>query len=185
MGQECRDSPDADAAVPSLDRLECRDDDETSAALGGDALGRLDLTGDGEPERLASEQGSCELRPAAVILYHGLWQRRFGGDPAILGSAITLDGEPWTVVGIPVPIGATADAARWSAGPLLGRAPWIRVRARSAALRTFPATRTPRASSVDRQAEPRGESERVRVLHDRQAGRSGEAAQQPQRFVFA
>ena len=36
----------------------------------------------------------------AVILSYGLWQRRFGGDPSIVNRAISLDGEPWTVVGV-------------------------------------------------------------------------------------
>lgn len=38
--------------------------------------------------------------PRAAILSHGLWQRRFGGDQAIVGSAITLDGDSYTVIGI-------------------------------------------------------------------------------------
>jgi putative ABC transport system permease protein len=38
-------------------------------------------------------------RPVAIITY-GLWQRRFGGDPRLLDSAISLDGQPFTVVGI-------------------------------------------------------------------------------------
>ena len=29
-----------------------------------------------------------------VVLSHGMWQRRFGGDPQILGRTITLSGEP-------------------------------------------------------------------------------------------
>ena len=35
-----------------------------------------------------------------VIISHGLWQRRFGGDPSIVNRAIRLDGDPWTVIGI-------------------------------------------------------------------------------------
>jgi putative ABC transport system permease protein len=48
-----------------------------------------------------------------VLLNHGLWQRRFGGDPNIVGQKITLSGEPFTVVGvlpdIPHPIYTQAD----------------------------------------------------------------------------
>lgn len=35
-----------------------------------------------------------------VLLTHGLWQRLSGGDPGLVGSTLTLDGEPATVVGV-------------------------------------------------------------------------------------
>jgi predicted permease len=35
-----------------------------------------------------------------VVISHGLWQRRFGGDTALVGKAITLDGASYTVAGI-------------------------------------------------------------------------------------
>ena len=36
----------------------------------------------------------------SVILGHALWQRRFAGDPAILGRKLNLGGRPFTVVGV-------------------------------------------------------------------------------------
>ena len=36
----------------------------------------------------------------ATILSHGLWQRRFGSDPAIVGRQISLSGRPYQVVGV-------------------------------------------------------------------------------------
>ena len=38
-----------------------------------------------------------------VILSYGLWQRRFHGDREILGSPVTLDGAPYTIVGVMPP----------------------------------------------------------------------------------
>jgi predicted permease len=38
--------------------------------------------------------------PKAVVLSYGLWERRFGADPAIVGKAITLDETSVTVVGV-------------------------------------------------------------------------------------
>jgi putative ABC transport system permease protein len=35
-----------------------------------------------------------------VILSHGLWQRRFGGDPTIIGKSLRLDSEQFQVVGV-------------------------------------------------------------------------------------
>lgn len=37
---------------------------------------------------------------AVVVLSHGLWQRRYGGDPAIVGRSIEVGGRPHVVVGV-------------------------------------------------------------------------------------
>ncbi|HZE89330.1 MAG TPA: ABC transporter permease, partial [Verrucomicrobiae bacterium] len=42
--------------------------------------------------------------PATAILTHGFWQRRFGGDPRIVGRTVGLDGTRCTIVGI-LPVG--------------------------------------------------------------------------------
>jgi putative ABC transport system permease protein len=38
--------------------------------------------------------------PPAVIIGYGLWRRRFGGDPGIIGRAARIDGENLTIVGV-------------------------------------------------------------------------------------
>ena len=50
----------------------------------------------------------------AVLLGYGLWRRRFGGDPTIVGRSIRLDGESYQVVGV-VPLGKEypRDAELW------------------------------------------------------------------------
>ena len=39
-------------------------------------------------------------RDQEVILGYGVWQRRFGGDPHVLGRNVTLDNKPYSVVGV-------------------------------------------------------------------------------------
>jgi len=80
------------------------------------------LTGLGEPEGLIGARISPALfevlgippmlgrsftrdedapgRNAVVIVTHGFWQRRLGGDPAVIGRVVTLDGVPVEIVGV-------------------------------------------------------------------------------------
>jgi len=60
-----------------------------------DVLGRGPALGRGFAQK--EEQPGFEQ---VVILGHGLWQRRFGGNPALLGKTIKLNGRGYTVVGI-------------------------------------------------------------------------------------
>ncbi len=92
---------------------------ESIAALTGWAA---NLTGEGEPERLTGQsvtanffqtlgveasQGrtfatgeDSEGKNRVLVLSHGFWQRRFGGDPNILNKTLSLNGENYTVVGV-------------------------------------------------------------------------------------
>jgi putative ABC transport system permease protein len=82
----------------------------------------VNLSGAGEPEFVAGVRVSADffrvlgVNPAigrgftkeedspngerVVILSHGLWQRRFGADPAIAGKNVSINGDPYTVVGV-------------------------------------------------------------------------------------
>jgi len=48
---------------------------------------------------LLEEERSPDAHPVTVLSY-GLWRRRFGADPAVVGSRVTLNGQGYTVVGV-------------------------------------------------------------------------------------
>jgi putative ABC transport system permease protein len=56
------------------------------------SIGRTFLPEDGRPE---SED--------VVILSYGLWARRFGSDPGVIGNKISLNANPYTVIGVMPP----------------------------------------------------------------------------------
>src|SRR4029453_16791035 len=53
--------------------------------------------------------------PPVVMISHGLWQRRFGGDPAVLGKSISVNGDRRTVIGILPPGFDFPRGAEWPA----------------------------------------------------------------------
>jgi putative ABC transport system permease protein len=46
------------------------------------------------------EEEDAPGRSGVAVLSHGTWQRRFGGDPAVLGRTVSLSGAPVTIVGV-------------------------------------------------------------------------------------
>jgi predicted permease len=54
------------------------------------ALGRLVLPGEGEHPG----------EPAILVLSYSFWQRRFGGDPQVIGKQARVGGKPATIVGV-------------------------------------------------------------------------------------
>src|SRR5215211_1838560 len=93
------------------------------------------LTGSDEPERIAAAKVSTEFfnmlgvepllgRTIAateqgpngqrvLVISHGLWQRRFGGDKAVLGQTVSLDDEPFTIVGVMPPQFRFEETQAW------------------------------------------------------------------------
>ena len=91
---------------------------ESVAAFRG---GQFDLSGEGEPERIPAERVNAGLfsllgvQPVVgraftadedqpghslAILSYALWQRRFGARPDVVGRTVTLDRQPYTVIGV-------------------------------------------------------------------------------------
>ena len=46
------------------------------------------------------EESSVPNGPAVAILSHGLWQRRFGGRPDVVGQTVKISGVDYTIVGV-------------------------------------------------------------------------------------
>jgi putative ABC transport system permease protein len=51
--------------------------------------------------------------PAEVVIGYGYWQRRFGGSKSALGATLTLDNQPFTIVGV-MPPGLPGPAELWT-----------------------------------------------------------------------
>jgi len=49
------------------------------------------------------EEDAVVGRDAVVVLSHALWRRRFGSDPTVVGRAVILNGQRYTVVGVAPP----------------------------------------------------------------------------------
>jgi predicted permease len=83
------------------------------------------LTGGVEPERITGARVSADFFPLlgvnpllgrtimaedqgpqgerVLVINHSLWQRRFGGNPEVIGQKVFLDDEPYTLVGVMPP----------------------------------------------------------------------------------
>src|SRR6185436_4600933 len=80
------------------------------------------LTGRGDPEQVFGLQASTAVLPAlglqplvgrnfsanedrpggehVALIGHAMWQQRFNRDPSVLGQVLTLDGAPYTIIGV-------------------------------------------------------------------------------------
>jgi putative ABC transport system permease protein len=114
------------ASVGFAKYLALREGNRTLDALGAMAPVGLTLTGAGaEPEQVPGSRVSADLfrtmrveplhgrwfaadedQPGGapvIVLGHALWARRFGADPRVVGSPITIDGQARTVTGVMPP----------------------------------------------------------------------------------
>lgn len=98
----------------------------------------MNLVGTGEPQRIAVATVTADLfsvlgaqalvgrrfaasddrdgAPGTVLLSYRLWQTTFGGDPGVIGRRVTLDDEPFEVIGV-MPAAfrfPTADVLAWT-----------------------------------------------------------------------
>jgi predicted permease len=46
------------------------------------------------------QQDDVQRDAKVVVLGNGLWQRKFGGDPQIIGQTLTIDREPYEIIGV-------------------------------------------------------------------------------------
>jgi predicted permease len=111
-----------DFTVSAPNYLDFRERSRAFAELAAYRPRSFSLTGAGEPERLEGFAASHTLfrllgttpalgrtftadedRPGGervAVVSHGLWRRRFGGDPELVGRQVVLDGERYTVTGV-------------------------------------------------------------------------------------
>ncbi len=86
------------------------------------AFNVANLTGEGAPEQLQTTRASANFfrlcgadvvlgrtytaeedlpkAPKTAVLAYGFWQRRFGGDPRVIGRRLTLSGELYEIIGV-------------------------------------------------------------------------------------
>ncbi|HVF22534.1 MAG TPA: ABC transporter permease, partial [Pyrinomonadaceae bacterium] len=102
--------------------VDWRDQNSVFSGMAAIAESNFNLTGVGDPERLKGRRVSASLFPLlgvepqlgrvftaaedqpgtqrVAVLSYRLWQRRFGGDAAIVGKTLTLNNESYTVVSV-------------------------------------------------------------------------------------
>lgn len=70
------------------------------------------------PARLGRALNSIEDKPGArtVVISESLWRRRYGGSSGVIGRAISLDGEPRSIVGVmPADFTFPGNVEMWAA----------------------------------------------------------------------
>ncbi|HSB12386.1 MAG TPA: ABC transporter permease [Blastocatellia bacterium] len=108
--------------VSAADFIDWRDRNRSFEQIAAFHTQPMNLTASGEPESLGGVRASASLFPLlgveaklgrtfapgedqpgagrVVLISYGLWERRFGSDPDIVGQQINLNDEPYTVIGV-------------------------------------------------------------------------------------
>jgi predicted permease len=110
-----------EALVSVPDFLDWQHQQTTFEQLAALEFATFNLTGSGDPQRIAAARITANLIPTlgvapavgrsfsteeekghgrVVVLSHSLWRRQFGGDAAVVNKTIQLDGESYTVIGV-------------------------------------------------------------------------------------
>ncbi|MCI0388410.1 MAG: ABC transporter permease [Acidobacteria bacterium] len=116
---------DLKSSISAIGYTHYRDTNKSFENITAFADWPVNLTGVGDPERLQGAAVTATFFPTlgvevargraflqgedqqgrnnVVVVSDGLWRRRFGADPQLIGQTLTLDGASYTVVGIMPP----------------------------------------------------------------------------------
>ncbi|HEY7055083.1 MAG TPA: ABC transporter permease, partial [Vicinamibacterales bacterium] len=116
-----RGSPVGKIGVSPPDFVDLTTLQRSFSSIGAYRTQQYELSGAGEPEQISGVRVSASVLPIlgvqaakgrtflesedqpghdVAVLSHGLWQRRYGRDPNVIGRTMTLDRRPYTIVGI-------------------------------------------------------------------------------------
>lgn len=103
------------------DFIDWRNQNKTFSSLAAVTPGSFNLSSESIPERVGGVGVSADFfkvigvnatlgrtfvqqdedsKERSVILSYGIWQRRFGGEKNVVGKSMTLDGNPYQIVGV-------------------------------------------------------------------------------------
>src|SRR5271170_7874540 len=125
VGESQRSTGEGGGAPSPADYLDWAAQNHVFASMAASRGWPVNLSGGDRPERVRGTMTTASFFPVfgvpamlgrtllpadetagndrVVVLGYGLWKRRFGGDRNLVGSDITLDGQPYTVVGVMPP----------------------------------------------------------------------------------
>ena len=123
LAERDRGTGQAGRELSYLDFLDLREARSFDGVAAADPLLSASIDAQGEPERhwgaiatanyfdvvkpgfvlgrgFDARRDDTRGEPPVVVLSHGLWQRKFGGDPGIVGRTISINRRPTTVIGV-------------------------------------------------------------------------------------